>query len=77
MAACVNIVPGVVSYFKWQKKLDWAKEYLLIIKTDQKKLKQLEVVFSKLNSYTTPEMIAWPIKWSSKRYLNWLSEAIS
>jgi len=77
LAACVNIVPNLKSYFRWRGKLDQAKELLLIIKTDKRRLKNVETAIHKLHSYATPEIIGWQINWGSKPYLNWLSESVS
>lgn len=60
-AACVNIVPGVDSLFRWQGKLDSAKESLLIIKTRASLLPEIVEMVKKAHSYELPEIIALPI----------------
>ena len=77
LAACVNIVPGLTSYFKWQGKLDQAKEYLLVVKTEERQLKKIESAIRKIHSYSVPEIIGVPITWGAKPYLDWLSKSIS
>ncbi len=77
LAACVNIVPGLTSYFRWQGKLDQAKKYLLIIKTQKRQLKSVEAAIRKAHSYSVPEMIGFPITWGSKSYLDWLNKSAS
>ena len=73
-ASCVNVVPGIDSFFRWRGKIDYACERLLMIKTDKRRLKKLEAMIRKLHQYEIPEIIGWPIAWGSKSYLNWLAE---
>lgn len=77
LAACVNIAPHLKSYFRWQRKLDQANELLLMIKTEKRHLKKIEMLIRQLHSYETPEIIGWPITWGSKSYLDWLVKSIS
>ena len=77
LAACVNIIPRVTSFFKWKGTIDGAAEFLLMIKTDSHHLKQIERMIRKHHSYEVPEIIGWPITWGHKPYLNWLSDSIT
>lgn len=72
LAACVNIIKGVQSVFRWKGKLSEENEVLLIIKTKSKHFKNLEDEVKKLHSYDVPEIIALPIVTGSKDYLFWL-----
>jgi len=67
-AACVNIVPRVDSLFRWQGKLDSAKESLLIIKTRASLLPEIVEMVKKAHSYELPEIIALPIINGSEDY---------
>lgn len=71
-AACVNIVPGVNSLFRWQGKLDAAPEYLLIIKTRSALLSEVVSLVKRLHSYEVPEIIALPVVGGNSEYLEWL-----
>ena len=71
-AACVNIVPRVDSLFRWQGKLDSAKESLLIIKTRASLLPEIVEMVKKAHSYELPEIIALPIINGSEDYLKWI-----
>lgn len=73
LAACVNIVPGVQSFFSWVGKVDKANELLLVIKTTTNEYEALEKRLNKLHPYELPEIIAVPILTGSAEYLNWIS----
>jgi periplasmic divalent cation tolerance protein len=72
LAACVNIIKGVQSVFRWEGKLAEENEVLLIIKTKSKQFKNVEDEVKKLHSYDVPEIIALPIVSGSKDYLFWV-----
>jgi periplasmic divalent cation tolerance protein len=77
-AACVNIVTHAVeSFYLWEGKLENGSEYLLIIKTTEQRLDDLQKQIVALHSYDTPEFIALPIVSGSDSYLSWLGESVS
>lgn len=75
LAACVNIVNKVESFFWWQGKIDKAKELLLIVKTDKKLINKLIKAVRSKHPYSVPEIIALPIIAGNKDYLNWIDES--
>ena len=77
LAACVNVVSGVDSFFWWQGSRDRAREHLLVIKTTEKHLKSLERLIVKHHSYDVPEIIGWPIRWGHQPYLKWIRDSLS
>jgi periplasmic divalent cation tolerance protein len=78
LAACVNIVTHAVeSFYVWEGKLENSSEYLLMIKTTEQCLDDLEKQVLALHSYDTPEFIALPIVSGSDAYLTWLGESVS
>jgi periplasmic divalent cation tolerance protein len=75
LAACVNILRSPMeSHYRWQGKVEKARELLLLIKTTSRKLGGLEREVKRLHSYEVPEFIALPIVAGSKAYLDWLDE---
>jgi len=74
-AACVNIVPGVDSLFRWKGKTDSARESLLLIKTRASLLPEIVSLVKESHSYEVPEIIALPIIGGSEDYLRWLDTA--
>lgn len=75
--ACVNIVPGLQSIYRWQGQIEHDSETLLLIKTTQAGYAQLEALIQQHHPYDVPEIIALPISHGSKDYLTWLSQQVS
>jgi periplasmic divalent cation tolerance protein len=76
LAACVNILPPIRSLYRWQGKLEDAKEYLLFIKTTRELFAELKAAISTRHSYATPEIICLPIVEGSAEYLQWVSDSV-
>ena len=76
LAACVQIVGPVESTFRWQGKVDVAREWLCLIKTTRARYAQVAATVEALHPYDTPEIIALPITAGSRRYLDWLVSSI-
>ncbi len=72
LAACVNVIAGVTSYFHWQDKLDVAAEFLLVIKTTADRYPALEARIRELHPYELPEIVAVPIERGLPDYLQWI-----
>ncbi len=76
LAACVNVLPGLRSFYRWKGKVEDAAEWLLLIKSSRGKFDKLQATLEKLHSYEVPEVIALPIVDGSKNYLLWLEGEI-
>lgn len=76
LAACVNIVPGITSYYFWEDKLVKDQEFLLIIKTVEEVYPELESAIKELHEYSVPEIIALRIQHGSKEYLTWVEKNV-
>ena len=76
LAACANIILGVQSIYRWKGKVERAKEFLLIIKTTERRLKQLEREIARLHSYEVPEIIAVRAELVSESYFVWMKECL-
>ena len=74
LAACVNLVPGVTSIYRWQGEIQRDAELLLMIKTRRAVYSQLEARISELHPYQVPEIIALPIQAGSAAYLAWMAD---
>jgi len=76
VAACVNIVHGVCSVFRWKGEVTREEEKLLLIKTSNTMLDRVGETIRELHSYETPELIALPVEDGDPDYLEWLSESL-
>jgi len=76
LAACVNLVSGVESHYRWEGKLCQETEVLMVLKTTGDQLAALEVWVLAEHPYDTPEFVALKIEAGSARYLNWISESV-
>lgn len=76
LAACVNVVPGVRSYFRWQGRIDRASEVLLIIKTTFTGFPRLARAIKAQHSYDVPEIIALPVLAGHPPYLAWVHDSL-
>ena len=77
LAACVNIVPGVESIYRWQGKVETAAEWLLLIKTTTGAFPRLRNALAELHSYEVPECVALVVEDGGASYLEWLGESVS
>jgi periplasmic divalent cation tolerance protein len=71
-AACVNIVPGLTSIYRWQGKIEQGNEVLLLIKTRRDRYPELERQLHAAHPYELPEIIAVPIDAGLSGYLAWI-----
>lgn len=76
LCACVNIINGLDSIYRWKGKVERSKENLLIIKTTKGMFEKVEKEIVKNHSYDTPEIIAVPVVIGNKRYLEWIDAEI-
>lgn len=76
LAACVNIVPGARSIYRWQGKIEDAAEWLLVIKSRRDLFPALRDALTQAHSYEVPEAIALPIVDGSAAYLDWLERSL-
>jgi periplasmic divalent cation tolerance protein len=76
LAACVNLLPGVASWYWWEGKVTEDQEVLLMMKTSRDKFAAVEKEVLRLHSYAVPEVIALQIVEGSQNYLNWIEESV-
>jgi periplasmic divalent cation tolerance protein len=77
LAACVNIIPGVRSVYRWEDVIEDDEEVLLAIKTSRALLDEVRAEIDKLHSYEIPEVLALPVVDGSERYLAWMSRELA
>ena len=74
LAACVNILPGVRSIYRWQGKRETADEHLLLIKSNRGCYQRIQDTLRAHHPYELPEIIAIPIVKGLMEYLKWIDE---
>ncbi len=74
LAACVNIVPGLTSIYRWEGQMQRDSELLLLIKTRQAVYPLLEARIRELHPYQVPEIVALSIRAGSAAYLDWIAD---
>ena len=77
LAACVNILPGMVSVYSWQGAMESSPESLLLIKTERQAYPRLEARLRELHPYVLPEIIALDIERGLPDYLKWISQCLT
>lgn len=73
LAACVNVVPSVLSVYQWKEKIEQDTESILIIKSHRDLFSRLEARIKELHTYDVPEIVSLPIEAGHAPYLNWLN----
>jgi periplasmic divalent cation tolerance protein len=76
LAACVNIVPGVVSIYRWKGRVEQEPELMLVIKTMAEQVDALKARLLELHPYELPEVVVIPIGGGHGAYLAWLEEQV-
>jgi len=75
LAACVNIVAGVRSVYRWQGKRETAQEHLLVMKAPVDRYAELEKTIVEMHPYELPEIVAVPIDRGLDGYLAWIDQS--
>ena len=76
LAACVNVVPGLVSTYRWKGAVERADELLLIMKTRAEMVEDLGARLRALHPYEVPELVVLPITGGHGAYLDWITESV-
>ena len=75
LAACVNILPGVRSIFRWKGKVQQDAELLLVIKTLASNFEAVRGVIKELNAYELPEIAAFPAAMADVAFAAWVHDS--
>src|ERR1700690_1540956 len=76
LAACVNIVKGVESIYRWKGKTEESQEWMLMIKTTAAAFERVLQTIKDLHSYELPECLKVSIEDGSPEYLQWIEESV-
>jgi len=72
LAACVQVIPGVQSFFRWVGRVENSEEHLLLIKTTAERYPDVENRIRALHPYELPEIVAVPLSGGLEGYLAWI-----
>ena len=72
LAACVNVIPGITSVYRWKDKVETDREALLKIKAKTGNYQQIEAAIRSQHPYELPEIIAVPVTNGLAEYLDWV-----
>ena len=72
VAACVNILPGMISLYRWEGKVERGEEVVMIIKTRASLAEPVRAAVKEMHSYTTPAILVLPLESVDANYLEWL-----
>ena len=75
LAACVNILPGMISHYAWEGAVERAEEVVMIIKTRASLAEQVRAAVKETHSYATPAILVISLESVDSSYLEWLLAA--
>ena len=74
LAACVNILPGMISHYWWQGKTERAEEAVMIFKTRAALAEKVRAAVKAAHSYDTPAIMVLPVESVDADYYRWILE---
>lgn len=75
LAACANLVPGVLSIYRWEGRVEQEEEVLLVIKARAAAFERVREAIETRHPYDVPEVLAVPVEAGNPDYLTWLEES--
>ncbi len=76
-AACVNVISGLRSVYRWKGVVEDTAEWLLVIKSSRPGFDRLRAEIQKVHSYEVPEVLALPVVDGNRDYLDWLDAELT
>ena len=74
LAACVNILPGMISHYWWEGKIERGEEAVMLVKTRASLAEAVRKAVKELHSYTTPAIMVLPVDSVDPDYHRWIVE---
>jgi periplasmic divalent cation tolerance protein len=72
LCACVNILPGMVSYYWWNGALERGEEAVMVIKTRASLAERVSAAVKEMHSYSTPAILVLPLESVEQTYFDWI-----
>jgi periplasmic divalent cation tolerance protein len=76
LAACVNVVPGVSSTYRWQGAVQTDREWLLVVKTRRDRFEAVRAAIRELHTYEVPEIVMLDLADGDAAYLAWIDASL-
>jgi len=76
LAACVNVLPGLRSVYRWRDAVERASEWMLVIKTRRERFDDVAAAIRELHSYEVPEVVMLGIERGDAAYLAWIDACL-
>lgn len=76
LAACINILGGTSSIYRWQDRIETAAEQAALLKTSADAVERLVARIAELHSYEVPAIVAWPAAAVHPPYAEWVAEQV-
>ena len=76
VCACVNVVPGLRSFYSWKGNVEDDNESLLVIKTRADRFEALEKAAGDLHPYDVFELVASQVEMGNEAYLRWIDDCV-
>ena len=77
LAACVNVLPEMISIYRWKGSVDQDKEHQIVIKTTTDRLATLEARLRQLHPYELPEFLVMDPAGAGSAYMAWVKESVT
>ena len=74
LAACVNVLAPVTSFYRWEGRDEEAVEYPLLAKSTRERFPALAAAIRERHPYAVPEIVGWPIEHGLEEYLRWVED---
>ena len=72
LAACVNILPGMISHYWWEGVVERGEEVVMIVKTRATLAEEVRKAVKQMHSYTTPAVMVIPLESVDQNYFDWI-----
>jgi periplasmic divalent cation tolerance protein len=73
LAACINVLDGMRSIYRWEGRIEEAQEAVLLIKTEESRTQAVIAKVKELHGYDCPCVVFWPLSGGNPDYLGWIA----
>lgn len=73
LIACANVIPGMISVYRWQEVIEEAQEVVLILKTRRALAKDVVTRLREIHNYENPAILVLPVEGGNPAYLDWIA----